>query len=316
MPMEIIINNFLTMVISFYHSNVPEYFNHGGKPHYNFGNKLIHSDLYKKLNPLRQVYEYQPGLGAQQMPFFFGHIPQISWLYGNLDYSFNKNHRHYQAHDEWYPDRKNKTLGNKNGGFCQPDGRQSKFMTLYKSQIPRGCYREIRKFQHCAGNASEAECMNEKISIMEVCPDHILDHLKEKKKWYLKAQVIDNETYKRAMKVSEYNKNRSVSDLHVKDWSYGTAENLRSETTWADDRYDPTKYSHPHRYDNVNFPEQEYQDVFGGTKGNAAEAEAIKHNIGLLTGTSQAMAEYQQQKRKESIQSAVAEVNALNKKEE
>jgi hypothetical protein len=29
------------------------------------------------------------------MPFFFGHIPQLSWVYGNLDYSFNKYHRHY-----------------------------------------------------------------------------------------------------------------------------------------------------------------------------------------------------------------------------
>lgn len=53
------------------------------------------------------------------MPFFLGMNPQISWVYGNLDYSFHKYHRHYQAHDEWYPDRKGKTLGHKNGGFCE-----------------------------------------------------------------------------------------------------------------------------------------------------------------------------------------------------
>jgi len=34
---------------------------------------------------------------------------------------------------------------------------------------------------------------------MEVCPDHILEQLREKKKWLLRAEVIDNETYRRAM---------------------------------------------------------------------------------------------------------------------
>jgi len=88
---------------------------------------------------------------------------------------------------------------------------------------------------------------------MEVCPDHVLESLREKRKWYLRAQAIDNETYKRAMKVSDFNKGKSVSDLSIKDWSYGCAKNMRSDSTWEDDRYDPLKYSHPHRYDNVNF---------------------------------------------------------------
>lgn len=47
--------------------------------------------------------------------------------------------------------------------------------------------------------------MNEKISIMEVCPDHVLEGLREKRKWVLRAEAIDNETYKRAMSVSDYN---------------------------------------------------------------------------------------------------------------
>ena len=42
---------------------------------------------------------------------------------------------------------------------------------------------------------------------------------------------------------------------------------------WQDDRYNPTKFSHPHRYDNVNFPEQEYKDIFGGTLGTADTQE-------------------------------------------
>jgi hypothetical protein len=79
---------------NFYTASAPEYFWHQGKPWYNAGNNIVHSDLYKKMNPLRQNYDYQPG-EYTQMPFYFGHIPQLSWIYGNLDYSFNKYHRHY-----------------------------------------------------------------------------------------------------------------------------------------------------------------------------------------------------------------------------
>ena len=89
----------------------------------------------------------------------------------------------------------------------------SKYMTLQPNYIPKGCYREIRKYQLCAQNKSSEACLNDKLSIMEVCPDHVLEGLREKKKWYLRAEVIDNETYKRAMSVGAYNRGRSVSDL-------------------------------------------------------------------------------------------------------
>ena len=54
------------------------------------------------------------------MPFFFGHIPQLSWVYGNLDYSFHKKHRHIQqGADDWQPDRKGHTLGVKDNNQTQ-----------------------------------------------------------------------------------------------------------------------------------------------------------------------------------------------------
>jgi len=105
-------------------------------------------------------------------------------------------------------------------------------MTLQPNFIPRGCYKEIRKYQLCSSKASPDACINDKISIMEVCPDHVLEGLKEKKKWYLRAEVIDNETYKRAMSVGEYNKGKSVSDLQLKTWEYGKGGNLRSDSVW------------------------------------------------------------------------------------
>jgi len=105
-------------------------------------------------------------------------------------------------------------------------------MALQPQTIPKGCYREIRKYQGCSSAKGAAECLNEKISIMEVCPDHVLEGLREKRKWYLRAQAIDNETYKRAMTVSGYNKGKSVSDLEIKDWGYGHPKNLRADSTW------------------------------------------------------------------------------------
>lgn len=151
---------------------------------------------------------------------------------------------------------------------------------------------------------------------MEVCPDHILEQMREKRKWFLRAQVIDNETYKRAMVVGDYNKGKSVSDLTIRDWSYGSPQNMRSDSTWEDDRYDPIKFPHPHRYDNANFPEQEYTDVFGGTKGHAAQKEMDKYKYNFWGTTSEAEIEHQKLKRKESLATLAKEVDELNKKEE
>ena len=110
--------------------------------------------------------------------------------------------------------------------------KNSKYMTLRPTQIPRGCYKEIRQYQNCVAKASKEECFSDKISIMEVCPDHVLEGLREKKKWFLRAEMIDNDTYKRAMTVSDFNLNRSVSDLKLKTWEHGKAANLRSDSMW------------------------------------------------------------------------------------
>lgn len=246
------------------------------------------------------------------MPYFLGHVPQFNWIYGNLDYSFHKHHRHIQAHDDWYPDRKGKTLGVKNGGFCDQSMRNSKYMTLQQSQIPRGCLKEIRKYNLCSEQKGKDSCMDEKINIMEVCPDHVLDGLKEKKKWYLRAESIDNQTYKRAMTVGDYNKGRSVSDLELKTWEYGSPTNMRTDTMYQDDRYNPMQYPHAHRYDSLNFPEQEYKDIFGGNWGEAELKDKEHHALGLFSGKSKAMQKHIEEKRRHSLSGAVQEVKEHN----
>lgn len=126
------------------------------------------------------------------MPYYLGHVPQVSWVYGNLDYSYNKYHRHYQAHDDWYPDRKNKSLGFKSGGLNEKSRHFSKYMTLAPSIIPRGCTNELKTYSDCSNAKGYLNCFAEKLSIMEVCPSHVLEGLREKKKWYLRAESIDN----------------------------------------------------------------------------------------------------------------------------
>jgi hypothetical protein len=64
---------------------------------------------------------------------------------------------------------------------------------------------------------------------------------------------------------------------------------MRTDSYWQDDRYDPSKYAHPHRYDNANFPEQEYKDIFGGTWGEGERNERDRQQVGLLNGRSKAM---------------------------
>ena len=139
-------------MINFYSSITPEYY--WQKSHYNLGNKIITSDLYKSMNPIRARYDYCPG-EFTQMAFYLGTVPQFSWVYGNLDYNMDKYHKHYQAHDDWLADRKNKTLGAKNGGFNSPVMKNSKYMQLLASKIPRGCFREIRKYQACAKDGNQ-----------------------------------------------------------------------------------------------------------------------------------------------------------------
>jgi len=193
--------------------------------------------------------------------------------------------------------------------------KNSKYMTLKPNMIPRGCYKEIRAYQKCVDKNSKEECFADKINIMEVCPDHVLEALREKKKWYLRAEMIDNDTYKRAMQVSDYNKNRSVSDLQLKTWDHGKTANLRSDSLWQDDRYNPTVYAHPHRYDKYNFPEQEYSDFFGGTKGEAELKDYEEHQLGLFSNSSAAIRKHQNEKRQSKLKEAMESVDQANKEQ-
>lgn len=109
--------------------------------------------------------------------------------------------------------------------------------------------------------------------------------------------------------MSDYNRGRSVSDLKLKNWTYG--DTLRSDSLYQDDRYNPTKYAHPHRYDNVNFPEQEYADFFGGTNGAALAAEREKFKMDVFSDQSEAIREHHS-KRRVRLSDVAKQVDSLN----
>lgn len=110
------------------------------------------------------------------------------------------------------------------------------------------------------------------------------------------------------MEVGEYNKGRSVSDLTLKTWAYGKPGNLKTDSFWEDDRYNPKSYIHHHRNDNLNNKEQEYKDFFGGNLGEGERLSKEKHQLGLLTDKSKAMAEHQAQRRENSLAAAAEDL--------
>jgi len=83
------------------------------------------------------------------------------------------------------------------------------------------------------------------------------------------------------MQVADYNRGRLITDLKLKSWDYG--DSLRSESSLLGWQVRPHKILAPHRNDNVNFPEQEYNDIFGGTKGAGLAKEYEKHHMDMFT---------------------------------
>jgi len=122
----------------------------------------------------------------------------------------------------------NKTLG---GGDRVPMRNTFLYPTYVPIYLPKGCANEIKIYKDCVRESGKPEkCINEKINIMEVCPKWSLELLRERKRNLMRATLIDNQTYRRAMEISDYNKGRSIRDIKVeKTWKDGTPDKLRSD---------------------------------------------------------------------------------------
>ncbi len=50
-------------------------------------------------------------------------------------------------------------------------------------------------------------------------------------------EALQNQKYRRAMEVADYNQGRTVANTTRRTWADGTASKLRPDSMWIDDRY-------------------------------------------------------------------------------
>lgn len=233
------------------------------KPHHNWMNKFFYSNFMKKYNPLHEPRSYHP-LYHVRLANWYGVPPHATWVDGIIDYTYNKYNATTVGHFHMLEEKKNKPFKQANGGdrtflkapFVAP--------TYVKILLPKGCAKEVQKYKSCIVKKGDAKkCVDEKINIMEVCPKWSLELLRERKKFIMRATLIDNETYRRAMKVSDYNVGRSLRD--IKEDVKGQPD-VRTESYWYDDRYDPTKYPGADQNTNVVLGDIIYSDPLGGNR--------------------------------------------------
>ncbi len=88
-----------------------------------------------------------------------------------------------------------------------------------------------------ANDDNQNRCLEEQDNIVSICPNFALDSLKRKQLQFLKLEALNNQQYKRAMRVDEYNEGRTVANTSRRTWGDGTADKLRPDSMWIDDRY-------------------------------------------------------------------------------
>jgi hypothetical protein len=236
------------------------------RPHHNFFNKIYFSNFMKRYNPLQEWRSPHPYYHVR-LANWFGTPPHSTWVDGSIDYTYNKYNQGTIGHFHLHENRKNKPFRNrKNGGDKIPDYATRPIGPTYvKQYLPKGCAKEIHKYKKCVGETKDtAKCVDQKLNIMEVCPKFVLEALRERKRVLMRATLIDNETYRRAMKVSDYNKHRSLAN--ISEDNHGPRK-IRSDGYLSDDRYNPTVYPSADHNTNVNLGDGvTYNDVLGGNK--------------------------------------------------
>lgn len=233
------------------------------RPHHNFFNKIFYSDFMKRYNPLHEWRSYHP-LYHQRLANWYGVAPHSTWVDGSIDYTYDKYNQSTIGHFHMHENRKNKPFKVRSGGdkvrshgFVHPD-----YANIY---LPKGCAREVKIYKDCVKNKKDvSKCLDKKINIMEICPKWALELLREKKRILMRATLIDNETYRRAMKVSSYNEGRSLGDLKE---DIKQQPKIRGDSYWSDDRYNPTLYPAADHNSNINLGNNVvYNDTLGGNK--------------------------------------------------
>ena len=230
------------------------------RPHHNFFNRIFYSDLWKKIVPFTESRSYSI-LERQRSAEWYGSAPQGTWVDGILDYTYNKHNVNSIGHFHMHENRKNKPHKDHNGGDAT--NLQLSYPKFGFTYYPKGCVREISNYKECRQQGGK-DCMELKINVVEVCPKWTLELMREAKKKKMKATIIDNKTYRAAMKVEDYNTHRSLRDIKDK---YQHLRTFRRDGYYSDDRYNPALYPAPDSNSNVNLGDKIlFSDILGGNR--------------------------------------------------
>ena len=234
------------------------------RPHFNFFNKIYFSNFMKRYNPFHEWRSYHPYYHVR-FANWYGQPPHASWVDGSIDYTYNKFNQASIGHNSLHENRKNKPFRDQtNGGNRIPNyANQPRGPTYVYQYFPKGCAKEINKYKKCVKSTNDVmKCYDQKINIMEICPKWVLESLRERKKVIMRATLIDNETYRRAMKVSDYNQYRSLKDINH---DVRKPRVVKPDSYLYDDRYSPIMYPSPDQNTNTNLGDDiKYNDVLGG----------------------------------------------------
>lgn len=111
-------------------------------------------------------------------------------------------------------------------------------LTRISDNMPRGCARAMDIYKRCRFINGEEKCREEGNDFLAICPNFVLDGLKERKADKLKKMGLDAFYYKKAMQVGSYNVGRSIKDVNLDvKFSDGGRNKLRPDTMYADERY-------------------------------------------------------------------------------
>lgn len=110
-------------------------------------------------------------------------------------------------------------------------------ITFDTDRVPYICEVNKKNLEVCKV-INGGKCQKETDNFLEQCPNFALRVYRKNKMFNEKAKQIQREEYKQAMKIGEYNRNRTMQDVS-RNVSYtdGMAKNLRPDSMWVDDRY-------------------------------------------------------------------------------
>lgn len=111
-------------------------------------------------------------------------------------------------------------------------------LKVVEEHIPLACVRPLQKFYRCKMINGDDKCQDEANAFLQICPNPVLAEMRNEKLMKEKHRQIQLADYRKAIEVSEYNKERTVANVPANaKKSWGLRYNLRPDTMWADERY-------------------------------------------------------------------------------